>query len=538
LKPESQRNKNTGLIEHPQSGAGQKHIMKRPQLVSQGSLTRMLQSAEEAWRKKDFQQNLDILERACRLDPANVNVRLQLGRMLGLRYDYAAAERSFEKAVQFAGRKAEALAAAGRQSRDFRNTEIAEKFFKRALQEKDATAEMFVFMAEFYERARRINDASGYVEEALRRNPACATALLARARLAADAGMLEEAEAQLRSFPASADRDTQVRKGYQLGSILDRQKRYDEAMQAFLGAKQLLQPDAKQFALGLQTIRSRLKEMTENITDEMVSRWREAKIPDAPRRLALLCGHPRSGTTLLEQVLDSHPDIVSAEETEIFHDEAYVPLTQGMVEPRMLPVLEAAKPEALRHSREQYFRYMELCLGRPIAGRLLIDKNPSLTFLVPALVRVFPEMKVLTALRDPRDVCLSCFMQPFVPVAQTSSAYLTLEGTVGEYIFLMSVWRAVAPMLKSSALEVRYEDMVEDLESVSRRALEFVGVAWDERVLAFHEHARQKTVRSPTYADVTKPVFKRAVGRWRNYEKYLAPYLEKLEPFVKAFGYE
>jgi hypothetical protein len=328
-----------------------------------------------------------------------------------------------------------------------------------------------------------------------------------------------------------------VRKGYQLGSILDRQKRYDEAMQAFLGAKQLLQPDANKFVHGLKTIRHRLKEMTENISPEIVSRWLETKLPDAPRRLALLCGHPRSGTTLLEQVLDSHPDMVSAEETEIFHDEAYAPLTLGMADPRMLPVLEAAKPEALARSRQEYFRNMELCLGRPIAGRLLIDKNPSLTFLVPALVRVFPEMKVLTALRDPRDVCLSCFMQPFVPIAQTSSAYLTLEGTVDEYIFLMSVWRAVAPMLKKSALEVRYEDMVEDLESVSRRVLEFMGVAWDERVLAFHEHARQKTVRSPTYADVTKPVFKRAVGRWRNYEKYLAPYLEKLEPFVKGFGY-
>jgi len=80
--------------------------------------------------------------------------------------------------------------------------------------------------------------------------------------------------------------------------------------------------------------------------------------------------------------------------------------------------------------------------------------------------------------------------------------------------------------------------MVEDLESVARRTLDFLGVAWDERVLRFDEHARQKLVRSPTYADVTQPVYKRARGRWRNYRKYLEPHLEKLEPFVKAFGYE
>ena len=154
------------------------------------------------------------------------------------------------------------------------------------------------------------------------------------------------------------------------------------------------------------------------------------------------------------------------------------------------------------------------------------------------LVRVFPEIKLLVALRDPRDVCLSCFMQCFFPLGTTNSTYLSLEETVGEYAELMSLWTTVAPMLKDSSIEVRYEDMVEDLESVARRALNFLGVAWDERVLRFDEHARQKLVRSPTYADVTKPVFKTAMGRWRHYQKYLEPHLAKLEPFVKAFGYE
>lgn len=513
--------------------------MKRAQLIPKGSLDRMLKAAEEAWRRGNPKENIDILERACRMAPADVNVRLQLGRMYGLRFDYAAAERCFEKAVSFASRKAEALANVGTVCRDFRDSELAKKYFQRAVQEKDATPEMYVRMAEVYERTRDLPEANEMVERALKMDPACPMGLLARARLSVDGGNLEQAEGLLRSFPASADRETQVRRWYQLGSILDRQKRYDDAMAAFLEAKALLRPDEVHHAPGLKKLRTRLKEMTEQLSSEMIARWLDpTSIPEAPRRIALLCGHPRSGTTLLEQVLDSHPDIISAEETEIFHGEAYVPLTTGFTEPRMLPVLEAARPEALRRSREQYFRYMELCLGQPIAGRLLIDKNPSLTFLIPALVRVFPEIKILTALRDPRDVCLSCFMQPFVPVGQTASAYLSLEGAAEEYATLMTVWRTLAPMLKSSALEVRYEDMVEDLEAVSRRALEFLGVPWDERVLAFHEHARQKAVRSPTYADVTKPVFKRAVGRWQHYEKYLGPYLEKLEPFVKAFGYE
>jgi len=115
---------------------------------------------------------------------------------------------------------------------------------------------------------------------------------------------------------------------------------------------------------------------------------------------------------------------------------------------------------------------------------------------------------------------------------------LSLEGTVTQYGSVMGFWRALRPRLKNPAIEIRYEELVNDLESVSRRVLKFLGVDWDERVLRFNEHARKKIVRSPTSTDVTRPIFKTAIGRWRNYQKYLEPYLEKLEPFSKAFGYE
>jgi hypothetical protein len=142
------------------------------------------------------------------------------------------------------------------------------------------------------------------------------------------------------------------------------------------------------------------------------------------------------------------------------------------------------------------------------------------------------------ALRDPRDVVLSCFMMPHCPITTASATFLNLEGAAETYTRVMGIWRTLQPLVKNPCLEVRYEDMVEDLESVARKTLDFLGVAWDPCVLGFDEHARKKKVRSPTYADVTQPVYKRAVGRWRNYQKYLEPHLEKLEPFAKAFGYE
>ena len=87
-------------------------------------------------------------------------------------------------------------------------------------------------------------------------------------------------------------------------------------------------------------------------------------------------------------------------------------------------------------------------------------------------------------------------------------------------------------------METRYEDNVRDLETESSRILDFLDLPWDQSVLQFHEHARQKHVRSPTYEAVTQPVYNHAVGRWKHYAEFLKPHLEILDPFVKAFGYD
>jgi tetratricopeptide (TPR) repeat protein len=515
-------------------------MMKRPQLVSAGSLNRMIQAANECCKRGDLQQGIEIFERASRLDPANWRLRLQSGRAHGFNFDPAAAERCFEQAVRIAPCKTEALATAGRLAIEFGRHQMAEDYFRRALEQKDATPDTVARLAELYERLHRAEDAAAMVERALRLDNACPLARLIQAKLHRQAGRLAEAEQALRPILTTADRELRVRGFYELGGICDRQGRYDEAMTAFMEAKALLLPDAPPLLAQLQPIIRYVKEMENNVSAEMLQRWFDFGRELQPaHRLAFLGGHARSGTTLLEQVLDSHPDIVSAEETRIFYDKAYHPITRRMPPGTpMLAALDAAPVESLRQARERYLLAMELHLGNPVGHRLLIDKNPDYQVLILPLVRIFPEIKLIVAIRDPRDVVLSCFMQAQWPLNTGNVTLLNLEDTVEIYTRVMGIWRTLAPLIKNPCLEVRYEDMVNDLESVAHKTLDFLGVPWDARVLGFDEHARQKVVRSPTYADVTKPIYKGAVGRWRNYQKYLEPQLEKLEPFVKAFGYE
>jgi hypothetical protein len=181
---------------------------------------------------------------------------------------------------------------------------------------------------------------------------------------------------------------------------------------------------------------------------------------------------------------------------------------------------------------------MEGALNEPVGERMHLDKNPAFTLLLPAVLRLFPEMKLLIALRDPRDVVLSCFMQ-YLPLNTNSVCYLSLERTAERYAVDLGVWRRLREWLPASQwLEVRYEDTVANIERESRRSLEFLGLPWDAQVLDYRERLKTKPVASPTYEAVAKPLYTSSIGRWRNYERYFATSLRQLEPFAKAFGYD
>ena len=416
---------------------------------------------------------------------------------------------------------------------------MAKRYFERAAQEKGVTTEVFVKLAEISERRAKLDEAHEFVERALKLDANYPPARLVRARLDRFSGRLAEAESRVRALVNSATSDPWWAEcWYELGEILDRLARYDEAMEAFLEAKALVRPAVVHHTATLQRIQARLRALEGTITSSVLERWAAAAESLQPlQRFAILCGHPRSGTTLLEQVLDSHPGVLTAEETQILHDEAYLPLCRGFSpEASVLEVLESAPASRLRQSRENYFRFTELFLGGARGDRMLVDKNPALSSLIPAAARIFPEAKFLIALRDPRDVCLSCFMQSLSP-NPISSSYLSLEGTVTQYLSVMGFWRTLLPRLRNPFLEVHYEELVDDLEGTSRKVLGFLEVPWDAQVLRFDEHARSKSLGSPSYAEVIKPVSKRAIGRWQHYRRHLEPYLERLEPILKALGY-
>jgi hypothetical protein len=175
-------------------------------------------------------------------------------------------------------------------------------------------------------------------------------------------------------------------------------------------------------------------------------------------------------------------------------------------------------------------------LGGEAQRKLILDKNPSPTAKLRIWLRVFPELRVVIALRDPRDVVISCYFQN-IPLNPYNANFLTLERTARHYANLMDVWLAVRQWEGLAWMETKYEDVVADLEREGRRVTEFLGLGWHYAQARFYDKSSKGVLHSPTYHDASQPIYSRAVARWRAYEEYLAPILPLLEPYCRALGY-
>jgi hypothetical protein len=238
----------------------------------------------------------------------------------------------------------------------------------------------------------------------------------------------------------------------------------------------------------------------------------------------------------MEQVLGAHPAIVTTAEEDLL-----APMRQqlgGSVgDPEDTPAgmrrLDRARIISLR---ERYWAEAKALVGADPGGPLLLDKLPLNIVHLGLINAVFPDAPVIVALRDPRDCCLSAFMQSF-SMNFGMVNFLSLDRTTAFYAEVMGLHLHLRRMLTLRTVEVRYEDTVDDLRGQARRMLDLLGLPWDEDVMRFHERSRERVVKTPSYEGVARPVHRGSLGRWSRYERHLAPWLPRIAPFIDAFGY-
>jgi len=252
---------------------------------------------------------------------------------------------------------------------------------------------------------------------------------------------------------------------------------------------------------------------------------------DAVQQHVFLMGFPRSGTTLLEQILASHPNVVGLEERECMAEAGRRYLTT----PAGLAQLMNISDVEILEARRKYWNAVR-GYGIEPGGKVFVDKVPMHTIKLPLIAKLFPNAKILFALRDPRDVVLSCFRR-HLEVSVATYEFLTLDGCARLYDRVMTIGALSRAKLPLACHVQRHEDLVADLEAAMKTICAFLGIAWTEAMADFARVAKVRDIRSLSGPQVRRGLNRDGIDQWRRYAAQMAPVLPILEPWVERFGY-
>jgi tetratricopeptide (TPR) repeat protein len=506
----------------------------------------LLASGDEALVRGADAEAIDCYEELLKLDPRNVVARKNLGIALCKVGRYADAEEQFRRAIGIKANDPEAHYHLGTVLRWRGRMVEAEMPLRRALKLKPTHVEARFSLAMTLLPLGRLSDAKECLATVLRSTPRHIGALVGLAQVAAAEGRFGEARtaleraleihplapvawatlaqigkmtasdaAWLRGAEKSASQklppleESDLR--FAIGKYYDDLGEFASAFQSYKRANELLKTAAEPYQ----------REEHGRFVDDLIRVY----TPDALSRLeghasdsvkpVFVVGMPRSGTTLVAQIIGVHPSAADVGELG-FWAEA-VDKQQSQIRHELLG--EAARKKLAG----SYLRTLD---ARAPAATRVVDKTTVNSDYLGLLHSVFPNARFIYLRRDPIDTCLSCYFQRFSPSLTYAMDLADLAHYYRQHQRLLAHWRSVLP--PGTLLEVPYAGLIADQEGWTRRILEFVGLGWDERCLNFQNSARP--VLSASNWQVRQKLYGSSIGRWRNYKKFIGPLLSLTDP--------
>lgn len=484
-----------------------------------------------------MEEALADLERAHEIAPDDVPVLNALGLALAKLLRPVEAAKAFESAIALQPDFTPAYYNHGWACEMWGELDRAQKSYEQAIARSAAhpdSAEPLARLARLAAWRGDWAEARALAARALRLAPAHPVARLAQASANIQAGETGTAETELRQIlatPSLSAYDRYHAMGT-LGDLRHREERFADAFAAYeTGNAQWRKEAPPRYG----------KDRAALDAVRWMHRYYE-NAPPSPRRPAppaasgtachtFLIGFIRSGTTLLEQALASHPDVVTMEEKEALGDSGRMFLADanGLDRLRALPGEErSAYVETYwRSAKEQGFEPK---------GKVFIDKQPFNAIKLPLIAELFPGAKILFAVRDPRDVLLSCFRHRFKLTTFTYEL-LTLEDAARFYAAYMTMAERLRRVLPLDWHQIRHEDTVGDFEGEVGKVCGFLGIAWSGAMRDFAERRKVRAIATPSAAQIAKGLNREGIGQWRRYREQMAPALPLLRPWVERFGY-
>ncbi|MFW2541864.1 sulfotransferase [Primorskyibacter sp. 2E107] len=472
---------------------------------------------------------LRVYEHALRVDPALPDTYINLSSMLQQAGQAQAAAEAARGALDVAPAMAESHLAMGLALYDLDDVADAETHLRRATELAPKKFLTWDALCRALERLNKLDDLARTLNAALHHCPGQPLLLLHKAAML---NRQKDDEAALdvlnRIDPGALPPHSRSVHSELRGRALDALDRPAEAFDAF-ARMNAIQRD-------LHVPPNHENIFTRMITGRLDGAARigegwSVTDTDGPQPVFMV-GFPRSGTTLLDTILRGHDGVAVVEEMPMVAQ-----LNRGIPSLGENAALAALPAEAIAERRAAYLASFEQTLGAALNGRLPVDKLPLNLAEAGSIARHFPKARFILSLRHPADCVLSCFMQNFKP-NEAMNTFLDIEQAARTYDTLFSLWETYRARLGLDVVEIRYEDLIGDLQGAVEPVLNHIGLDWHDGMADYRKSAAARPViRTPSYKQVTQDLYDSADGRWRRYEDMLAPAMPILQPWIDRWGY-
>ncbi len=485
-----------------------------------------------AGRQEEALENFDL---ALTLKPSHALSLIGKGGLLLSLGNLKKAEETFRLLVGFEPDNLLALNNLGIICARTNRPNEAVELFQKCTESPNATPEVYSNLARALETLNQPEESRTACEESLKRDPDQVDAKLVLCRLLLREKNFAEAKAGYETVLAGPlPQKERAGAMYQFGQVLDRLGEEGAAYEAFSKANSLT-ADLPEFKnCDPEKYLNRVRDNRRWFDGDKISRF--ALHPD-PEILppVFFVGFPRSGTTLMEQILAAHPSIVTSSERSPLEHMRQLLVEHRAGSKKFTDILDTVRAGELEELRDAF--WLDANQSHPKRpDQILVDKTPlNITELGFANL-LFPDAKIIVALRDPRDVCFSCFMQNF-GASDAMSNFLSFDQSVKAYNEIMDLWLHYREIVTTPVYEYRYEDLVEGFSKITGDVLEFLGLPWTDEIEQYREKAKDRYIPTPSYRDVTTELYTRASGRWSRYRETIGQSLEGLSDMAARLGY-
>ena len=510
-------------------------------------------------QKQEFKQALQYLDQAIVLAPNFADAHCNLGlALLGLEQS-ANALPHFEKALQLKPDYAEAYYGYAKVYLHQHNFPASECYIRKAMIIKPRQIEFYQLLADIYHEQGHYTQALMYLDQALAIDPTLSNVYLGKGSVLMAMNEISQAEEQFLKASTNPNPDICVNAHYSLVQL--RKVKPDNAslhaLLSMAAEHQSWSPNKLEylnFALGkcyddigewpkafkyfTEGCRLKRQRISYNITEQiqfthkLINCFTQETIEHLqafanPSALPIfIVGMPRSGSTLVEQVLSKHSQVEGAGELKYLNNLLQTPVKTQLKSLYYPENILHFSPEICRDITDNYLT----CLQRHSPKAIHITDKMPYNFIAIGLIHaLFPNAKIIHVKRNPLDTCLSCYTKLFTE-GQLYSYDLTELGQYYQcYESIMHHWRRILP--SDAWLEIEYEAMVNNLEVEAQRLIEFCNLPWEPACLAFYQSQRQ--VRTASFMQVREPIYTSSVERWRRYERELKPLINELQSLAQ-----